>query len=249
MTQIELTGLTKRYRNVTAVDGLTVTVAPGRVTGFVGANGAGKTTTMRMIVGLSRPTSGTATLDGRAYRDLADPLRTVGAMLDPNCFHPNRSGRDSLRVIARSVGIGDVRVDEVISQVDLTEHATRRTRGYSTGMRQRLALAAALLGDPDTLILDEPANGLDPQGIRWLRTLIRHLASQGRTVLVSSHQLAELSQTVDDVIIIDRGRLVTHQPMPQLLAQASTTSLEDVYLALVEQSDRNQPPSPTRSTR
>ena len=204
---------------------------------------------MRMIVGLSRPTAGTATLDGQAYRELADPLRTVGAMLDPNLFHPNRSGRDSLRVIARSVGIADVRVDEVISQVDLTEHATRRTRATPLGMRQRLALAAALLGDPDTLILDEPANGLDPQGIRWLRTLIRHLASQGRTVLVSSHQLAELSQTVDDVIIIDQGRLVTHQPMPQLLAQASTTSLEDVYLALVEQSDRNQPPSPTRSTR
>src|SRR4051794_25616810 len=249
MDIIAVDGLTKRYGRIVAVEDLTFALAPGRVTGFVGRNGAGKTTTLRMLLGLTRPTGGSATVGGRRYAELADPLRHVGALIDPNCFHPGRSGRDALRAIARVARIGTARVDEVLDLVDLTGAAGRRVGGYSLGMRQRLALAAALLGDPGTLILDEPANGLDPLGVRWLRTLIRQLAGQGRTVLVSSHQLAELSQTVDDVIIIDRGRLVTHQTMSQLLAQASTTSLEDVYLALVEQSDRNQPPSPTRSPR
>jgi ABC-2 type transport system ATP-binding protein len=232
MAVIDLDGLTKRYRDVTAVNDLTLTLPPGRVTGFVGANGAGKTTTIRMILGLTRPTAGRATIDGQPYADIPDPARTVGAMIDPRVFHPNRSGRNSLRVIARAARIPDQRVDQVLELVDLSSHARRRTGGYSTGMRQRLALAAALLGDPATLILDEPGNGLDPQGIHWLRQLIRDMAADGRTVLISSHLLAELAQTVDDVVIIDHGRLATHQPMADLLAQAHGGSLEDVYLNL-----------------
>lgn len=234
MARIELTGLTKRYGAVTAVDGLTLSVAPGRATGFVGANGAGKSTTLRMILGLTRPTSGTATIDGRTYGQIPDPIRTVGALVDPRVFHPGRTGRDSLRVIARAAGIGDARVEEVLDVVGLTPDAGRRTRGYSTGMRQRLALAGALLGDAGTLVLDEPANGLDPQGIHWLRLLVRDLVAQGRTVLVSSHQLAELAQTVDDVLIVDHGRLVAHESMAALLSHAADSSLEDVYLALVQ---------------
>jgi ABC-2 type transport system ATP-binding protein len=170
---IDLDGLTKRYRGLTAVDDLTLTLQPGRVTGFVGANGAGKTTTIRMILGLTRPTAGRVTIDGQVYSEITDPARSVGAMVDPNVFHPNRSGRNSLRVIARGARIPDQRVDHVLELVDLRAQARRRTGSYSTGQRQRLALAAALLGDPATLILDEPGNGLDPQGIHWLRQLIR----------------------------------------------------------------------------
>ena len=232
MAVIELDGLTKRFRDVLAVDDLTLALKPGRVTGFVGANGAGKTTTIRMILGLTRPTAGRATIDGQPYADIAEPARSVGAMVDPHVFHPSRSGRNSLRVIARAARIPERRVDEVLDLVDLSSQAMRRTGGYSTGQRQRLALAAALLGDPATLILDEPGNGLDPQGIHWLRQLIRTKAAEGRTVLVSSHLLAELAQTVDDVVIIDRGRLVTHQSMADLLARAQGRSLEDVYLTL-----------------
>jgi ABC-2 type transport system ATP-binding protein len=229
---IELQGLTKRYGPITAVEDLTFSPAPGRVTGFVGANGAGKSTTIRMLLGLTRPDAGTATIDGKAYAELRDPLRTVGAMVDPNVFHPNRTGRNALRVIARAAEISDSRVDHVLALVGLTDAAHRRVGGYSMGMRQRLALAAALLGDPGAVVLDEPANGLDPHGVHWLRGLIRHLAADGRTVFVSSHLLAELAQTIDDVVIIAHGRLVTHEPMAALLERANGASLEDVFLNL-----------------
>ena len=232
MTRLQFTGLTKRYGHVTAVDDLTFSPAPGRVTGFVGNNGAGKSTSIRMLLGLTRPTAGTATVDGSPYADLPDPLRAVGALVDPNVFHPGRSGRNALRVLGRAADIPAARVDEVLGLVDLTDAAGRRVGGYSLGMRQRLALAAALLGDPAALVLDEPANGLDPHGVHWLRQLIRSLAAEGRTVLVSSHLLAELAQTADDVAVLDRGRLVTHQPMADLLAAAGSTSLEDVFLEL-----------------
>ena len=229
---IELRGLTKRYGPITAVEDFTLSLAPGRVTGFIGANGAGKSTTMRMLLGLTRPDAGTATIDGKAYAELRDPLRTIGAMVDPNVFHPKRTGRHGLRVIARVAQIPDTRVDEVLALVGLTDAAHRRVGGYSMGMRQRLGLAAALLGDPGSVVLDEPANGLDPHGVHWLRGLIRELAAQGRTVFVSSHQLAELAQTIDDVVVIANGRLVTHEPMAALLERADGGSLEDVFLQL-----------------
>jgi ABC-2 type transport system ATP-binding protein len=229
---IELHGLTKRYGPITAVEDLTFSPASGRVTGFIGANGAGKSTTIRMLLGLTRPDAGAATIDGKAYAELRDPLRTVGAMVDPNIFHPNRTGRDALRVIARAAEISDSRVDNVLALVGLTDAAHRRVGGYSMGMRQRLALAAALLGEPGAVVLDEPANGLDPHGVHWLRGLIRGLAAEGRTVFVSSHLLAELAQTIDDVVIIAHGRLVTHEPMTALLERANGGSLEDVYLNL-----------------
>lgn len=237
MALIEFAGLTKRYGSVTAVDGLTLTLAPGRVTGFVGANGAGKSTSMRMLLGLTRPTAGTVTIDGKRYSELAHPMRSVGAMVDPHVFHPRRSARNALRTIARAVDIPDARVDEVLVQVGLGSASRRKVGGFSMGMRQRLALAAALLGDPETLVLDEPANGLDPEGVHWLRGLIRSMAAEGRTVFVSSHLLAELAQTVDDVVVIAHGRLVTHQPMDELLGQAGESSLEDVYLALTGASE------------
>ncbi len=234
MARIEFHDLSKRYGPVTAVDSLTFSPTPGRITGFVGANGAGKSTTIRMLLGLTRPSSGAATIDGRPYAELRDPLRSIGAMVDPNVFHPRRTGRDALRVIARAAEIPAPRVDHVLAAVGLTNAARRRTGGYSTGMRQRLALAAALLGDPDTLVLDEPANGLDPEGVHWLRGLIKSLAADGRTVFVSSHLLAELAQTIDDVVIIAQGRLITHEPVSGLLARADSASLEDVYLELTQ---------------
>jgi ABC-2 type transport system ATP-binding protein len=233
MARIAVDRLTKRYGAVTAVDDLSFTLEPGSITGFVGANGAGKSTTLRMILGLTRPTSGSATIDGRPYADLTRPAHVVGALTDPDVFHPRRTGRDALRVLARISGIGDRRVDEVLELVDLSAAARRRVGGYSMGMRQRLALALALLGDPETLILDEPANGLDPIGVSWLRQLLRDLAAEGRTILVSSHQLAELAQTVDDVVVIHAGRLVARGPMRDLLTASGTTSLEDVYLELI----------------
>jgi ABC-2 type transport system ATP-binding protein len=240
MTRLEFTHTTKTYGALTAVDDLSFAPAPGRVTGFVGNNGAGKSTSMRMLLGLTRPTKGTATVDGKPYAELRDPLRAVGAMVDPNVFHPGRTGRNALRVLARAGRISDRRVDEVLGQVDLANAAGRRVGGYSMGMRQRLGLAAALLGDPAALVLDEPANGLDPHGVHWLRQLIRGLAGEGRTVLVSSHLLAELAQTADDVAVIDRGRLVTHEPMADLLAAAQGASLEDVFFRLTSPgSDRS----------
>jgi len=208
---------------VLAVDRLDFEVDPGTVTGFLGPNGAGKTTTLRMLLGLVAPTSGAATIDGRPYRELADPARRVGAVLEQSGFHPGRSARDHLRVLATAAGLAPARVDEVLEQTGLAAAARRRVGGFSLGMRQRLGLAAALLGDPDVLVLDEPANGLDPEGVHWLRGLVRGLADQGRTVLVSSHLLAEVAQTVDQVVIIDRGRLVAQSTLAALTAGADRT--------------------------
>jgi ABC-2 type transport system ATP-binding protein len=203
-----------------AVDDLSFTVSRGRITGFVGPNGAGKTTTLRALLGLVSPGAGSATIFGRPYRELGDPIRRVGAVLEATDVHPGRTGRNHLRTVAAAAGIPTRRVDEVLALVGLADAVGRRVRGYSLGMRQRLGLAAALLGDPEVLVLDEPANGLDPEGIRWLRTLLRGLAAEGRTILVSSHVLAELAQTADDVAIIARGRLVAHAPLAELTARA-----------------------------
>ena len=215
--RIEIGHLTKRFGAFTAVDDLSFAVEPGRITGFLGPNGAGKTTTLRMALGLVRPTSGTVTIDGQDYRDLPNPLGTVGAALEATNFHPGRSGRDHLRVMAAAGGVPDQRVDELLELTGIPAFARRRAGAYSMGMRQRLALAAALLGDPRVLILDEPANGLDPEGIRWLRGFLSRLSrEQGKTILVSSHLLQEVAQTVDDVVIIANGRLVRQGPMAEL---------------------------------
>ena len=216
--RIDVVGLTKRFGEVTALDDLTFSVSPGVVTGFLGPNGAGKTTTLRCLLGLVAPTSGTATIDGRLYRDLDRPLATVGAALEASSFHPGRSARAHLQVMALAAGVPAGRVDVLLDQVGLTEFADRRVGGYSLGMRQRLGLAQALLGDPPVLILDEPANGLDPAGIAWLRQLLRALAAEGRTVLVSSHVLGEVQQTVDDIVVITRGRLVRQGSLASLEA-------------------------------
>ncbi|BBZ62847.1 ABC transporter ATP-binding protein [Mycolicibacterium monacense] len=205
---IELTGLTKRFGRVRAVDDLTCTVEPGVVTGFLGPNGAGKSTTMRMILGLDRPSAGTATVMGRPYREHRHPLRTVGALLDARQVHPNRTARSHLRWIAASNRLPDKRVDEVLGMVGLADVAGKPAGAFSLGMSQRLGIAAALLGDPQVLLFDEPVNGLDPEGIRWIRTLMRDLAGEGRTVFVSSHLLAEMAQTADRLLVIGRGRLI-----------------------------------------
>ncbi|WP_246063280.1 ABC transporter ATP-binding protein [Blastococcus colisei] len=213
-------GLSKSFGQVRAVSDLGFTVEPGSVTGFLGPNGAGKTTTLRMLLGLMHPDAGTATFDGAPYTSLAEPLRTVGAVLE-TAFHPARSGRNHLRVYCRAAGFPLSRADEVLVQVGLADAGDRRAGGYSLGMRQRLALATALLGDPSVLVLDEPANGLDPEGIQWLRGFLRHLAhDQGRTVLVSSHLLSEVEQTVDRVVIVGAGRLVREGSMEQLRSGA-----------------------------
>ena len=204
---IEISGLSKQFGHVTAVDDLSFTVEPGRVTGFLGPNGAGKTTTLRVLLGLVRATAGTATFGGTPYRDLPKPLETVGAALDAN-FHPGRTARNHLKVYATAAGLPSARVPAVLEQVGIAEFADRRVGGYSLGMRQRLSLAYTLLGDPGVLVLDEPINGLDPEGIKWIRGFLQRLAHEGRTVLVSSHLLSEVQQSVDDVVIISRGRLV-----------------------------------------
>ncbi len=221
---IEITteGLTKVFARVRAVTDLTVRVRPGRVTGFLGPNGAGKTTTLRMLLGLVAPTQGRALVGGVAYADLPDPTRTVGASLEATSFHPGRSGRNHLRVVALAAGLPEGRVDECLELTGLSGAAHQRVGGYSLGMRQRLGLATTMLGDPPVLILDEPANGLDPQGIAWLRGFLRHLAASGRTVLVSSHVLAEVEQTVVDVVIIADGRLVRAAPLAELRRGAAT---------------------------
>jgi ABC-2 type transport system ATP-binding protein len=219
MAAITIDRLTKRFGQVIAVDDLSFEVDQGTVVGFLGPNGAGKTTTLRMLLGLVTPTSGTARIDGRPYRELADPIRHVGAVLEASSFHPGRSARNHLRVIATAAGLPLARADEVLAQVGLAQAAHRRVGGFSLGMRQRLGLATALLGDPQVLILDEPANGLDPEGVHWLRGLLRQLADQGRTVLVSSHVLAEVAQTVDQVVIIAAGRLVTQSTLAALTAR------------------------------
>ena len=218
---IEVSGLTKRYGKTLAVDSLDLHVAAGTITGFLGPNGAGKTTTLRALLGLVRPTSGTAKIMGKPYRQLKEPSKHVGAVLEASNVHPGRTGRNHLRVLAAAASIPESRVHEVLALVELTAVGGRRAKTYSLGMRQRLGLAAALLGDPEVLILDEPANGLDPQGIRWLRDLLRSLAGEGRTVLVSSHVLAEVAQTVDDVVIIHRGRFVTHATTAELAARVA----------------------------
>jgi len=212
-------GLTKRFGKLTAVDDLSFVLGAGTITGFLGPNGAGKTTTLRMLLGLAAPTSGRALIFDRPYAQLAGAARRVGAVLEATDFHPGRSGRDHLRTLSRAVELPDSRVDEVLGLVELTAAARRRVKGYSLGMRQRLGLASALLGDPELLVLDEPANGLDPEGVRWLRDFLRAFASEGRTVLVSSHVLAEVAQTVDQVLIVNKGRLVVETSLEQLTAR------------------------------
>jgi ABC-2 type transport system ATP-binding protein len=219
---IEVTGLTKQFKDVVAVDDLSFEVAAGRVTGFLGPNGAGKTTTLRMLLGLVSATAGTATFGGQAYRDLDQPIRHVGSVLEATSFHPARRARSHLKVVALATGIPYSRVDETLALVGLSEVAGKRVGGFSMGMRQRLELATALLGDPKVLILDEPSNGLDPQGIQWLRTFIRHQASTGRAVLISSHLLAEMEETVDDVIIVSHGKLVLQTTLADLRHRAGT---------------------------
>lgn len=233
MTDIALDGLTKRFGAVTAVDDLTLHVRPGSVTGFLGPNGAGKTTTMRLALGLIAPTAGRALIGGRPYADLPAPRRTVGAVLGPDGFHPGRSGRNHLRVIALGAGLPLARVDEVLDLVELTAAADRRVGGYSLGMRQRLGLATALLGDPAVLIADEPANGLDPEGIAWLRQFLRGVADDGRTVLVSSHLLAEVARTADRIVVISEGRLRFDGDLAELGAGADDAdALEAAFLRL-----------------
>lgn len=216
MAVIAVDHLTKRFTGLTAVDDVTFAVEQARVVGFLGPNGAGKTTTLRMLLGLVAPTSGTARINGRRYADIDEPLHVVGAALESSLAYPGRSARNHLRIAALAGRARPARVDEVLDLVDLTEAAHRRVGGFSLGMRQRLALATALLCDPEILILDEPANGLDPEGVHWLRTLLRNLASEGRTVLVSSHILAEVAQTVDSVVILDHGRLVIQATLAEL---------------------------------
>jgi len=217
--RIVVSGLTKQFRRVRAVDDLSFTVEPGTVTGFLGPNGAGKTTTLRMLLGLITPTAGTARIGGYRYADLPRPLETVGAALEASSFHEGRTGRNHLRVMCAAAGLPMERADVVLEQVGMSAAANRKVRGYSLGMRQRLGLAATLLGNPRVLILDEPANGLDPEGIRWLRGFLRNLADEGRTILVSSHLLAEVEQTVDDVVIIAAGRSVRQGKVAELRSE------------------------------
>jgi len=218
---IEVDGLSKRFGQTQAVAGLSFRVEPGTVTGFLGPNGAGKSTTLRSVLGLVHPDAGRATVLGVPYSQLDRPLHRVGAVLEASEVHPGRSGRNHLRVQAAAAGLPASRVDEVLALVELTAAAKRRVKGYSLGMRQRLGLAAALLGDPRVLVLDEPANGLDPQGIRWLRDFLRSMAAEGRAVLVSSHVLAEVAQTADEVVVIARGRSVAQAPLKELLATSA----------------------------
>jgi ABC-2 type transport system ATP-binding protein len=222
---IEVDRLSKRFGHLTAVDGLSFTVRPGCVTGFLGPNGAGKSTTMRLILGLDYPNTGTATIDGRRYRDLVEPLRVVGALLEAKTVHPGRSARNHLLVLAQTQGLPRKRVEEVLELVGLRGVADKRAGGFSLGMGQRLGLAAALLGDPGVLVLDEPVNGLDPEGIVWVRNLLKYLAAQGRTVFVSSHLMSEMALTAQQLIVIGRGRLVADCPTEEFLARSSQRSV------------------------
>jgi ABC-2 type transport system ATP-binding protein len=235
---ITVDGLTKRYGAVTAVDALSFAVEPGEVTGFLGPNGAGKTTTLRMLLGLVTPTAGRALIDGRHYAQLREPRRAVGAVLEATGFHPGRRGRDHLRILAQGSGIPRSRVEEVLDRVGLTDAADRRVGGYSLGMRQRLGLAAALLGDPRVLVLDEPANGLDPAGMADLRDLLRALAGEGAAVLMSSHVLSEVAQTVDRVVIVAGGTLRYAGPVAELTGAMGET-LEAAFLRLTSAPDTN----------
>jgi ABC-2 type transport system ATP-binding protein len=232
---IELAGLTKVFGRTRAVDDLTCTIEPGVVTGFLGPNGAGKTTTMRMILGLDHPTSGTATIDGNPYRELADPLRHVGAVLDAKQCHPNRSVRAHLRWVAATHRLAANRVDEVLDMVGLSTVAGKKAGTLSLGMSQRLGIAAALLGDPPVLLFDEPVNGLDPEGIRWVRTLMRTLAGEGRTVFVSSHLLAEMSNTADRLVVIGRGRLIASTTVTEFVGRADSVRVRSPQLDTLRQ--------------
>ena len=218
---IEARGLTKRYGDKLAVDGLDFTVQPGRVTGFLGPNGAGKSTTMRMIMGLDAPTAGTVTVNGKPYAEHRRPLHEVGALLEARAIHTGRSARNHLLAMAATTGIGAARVEQVIDMVGLTDVAGRRAGAFSLGMGQRLGIASALLGDPKTLILDEPVNGLDPDGVRWIRNLLTGLADEGRTVFLSSHLMSEMALTADHVIVVGQGRLLRDQSMAQFIAEAA----------------------------
>jgi ABC-2 type transport system ATP-binding protein len=240
MAVITIQGLTKRFGEIIAVDDLSFEVDQGTVVGFLGPNGAGKTTTLRTLLGLVTPTTGSARIDGRPYRELADPVRQVGAVLEASSFHPGRSARNHLRVVATAAGLPYARVDAVLEQVGLAGAARRRVGGFSLGMRQRLGLATALLGDPQVLILDEPANGLDPEGVHWLRGFLRQLADQGRTVLVSSHVLAEVAQTVDQVVAVATtpeavGKTAAAAGIVIYEMGAERSNLEDVFLQLTSQ--------------
>jgi ABC-2 type transport system ATP-binding protein len=230
--ELEVRGLTKTFGRVTAVRDVSFTAPAGKVTGLLGPNGSGKTTTLRVALGLVRPTAGAALIGGASYASLARPRCAVGAVLDTAGYHPGRRARDHLRVLAAASSVPDQRVDDVLDQVDLASSAGRRVRGFSLGMRQRLGLAAALLGDPQLLVLDEPANGLDPAGVAWLRGLLRHLAAEGRTIVVASHGLAEVAQTVDHVVILSAGRLRFAGPLTELGAGGS--ALESAFLKLTE---------------
>jgi ABC-2 type transport system ATP-binding protein len=229
-TAVSVRDLGKHFGGVHAVRDLSFDVPPGKITAFLGPNGAGKTTTLRMLLGLVRPSRGEALIDGLRYRELAHPRRTVGAVLEAGGFHPGRRGREHLRIVARAADLPAARVETVLDQVDLTEAASRRVGDYSLGMRQRLGLAAALLGDPRVLVLDEPGNGLDPAGMAWLRGLLRERAQTGCTVIVSSHVLAEVTQTADHVVLIHRGQLRFTGPLSQLASGG--TSLEEAFLRL-----------------
>jgi ABC-2 type transport system ATP-binding protein len=222
---IEARGLTKRYGDNTAVDHLSFTVEPGRVTGFLGPNGAGKSTTMRLLLGLDRPQSGTATINGRPYRDLAEPLRTVGALLEAKSVHSSRSARNHLLFLAQTQGLPSTRVDEVLDLVGLHAVARKRAGGFSLGMSQRLGIAAAMLGDPEVLLLDEPVNGLDPEGVLWIRNLMKQLASAGKTVFVSSHLMNEMAVTADHLIVIGRGKLIAESSTQEFIARSSDKSV------------------------
>jgi ABC-2 type transport system ATP-binding protein len=246
MAIIDIRGLTKRFGQLLAVDQLSFQVQAGTVTGFLGPNGAGKTTTLRTLLGLVKPTQGTATINGRPYRQLPNPSHHVGAALEAADIHPGRTARNHLRVRATAGRVDPARVDAVLDLVELGDAADRRVGGFSLGMRQRLGLAAALLGDPEVLILDEPANGLDPEGVRWLRAFLRGLGREGRAVLVSSHVLAEVAQTVDSVVVLDHGRLVTQSSLAELMAGASqvvrvrSPRVQDLHAALVADGARSR---------
>ena len=225
---IKARDLTKRYGDKTAVDGVSFEVRPGTVTGFLGPNGAGKSTTMRMIVGLDRPTAGTVTVNGKPYAAHAAPLREVGVLLDAKAVHTGRSAYQHLRAMAATHGISTRRVREVIDMTGLEQVADKRVGGFSLGMGQRLGIAAALLGDPHTLILDEPVNGLDPEGVKWVRTMVRHLAGEGRTVFISSHLMSEMAQTADHLLVIGRGRIITAGPLEKVIATARQAAVRVV---------------------
>lgn len=226
---IAFDGLVKQYGKQKAVDSLTASVSAGRVTGFLGPNGAGKSTTLRCLVGLSAPSEGTATIFGKPYKDIENPLSRIGTVLDSRGFHASLTGKQNLKIVAAAAGIDDARVDEVLELVELTDSKDKRMKNYSLGMKQRLALAGAILGNPEILILDEPANGLDPAGIAWLRNFLKNMAAAGKTILVSSHQLAEMQNTVDDVLIINKGKLIAQGSMAEVKGEGT---LEEAFLKL-----------------